>query len=383
MDEQWKTVNPGGKHRIVVTKDLPGTQWMEILINSHCRIDVCQSRQILSSDEIVAAIGDECAGVIGQLTETWSEELFDALAQAGGQVYSNYAVGYDNVDVEAASTRGIAVGNTPGVLTETTAELAVSLTFAAARRIVEADDYMRSGKYDGWLPDLFLGELLWRKTLGVVGVGRIGTAYARMMVLGHRMDLLYYDVTSNDQLETEMEQFNAYLESIGEEPVRCTKVDDIDSLLTEADIVSLHPALTEETYHLITGERLARMKENALLINASRGSVINEAALVEHCVNHPDFRVGLDVYENEPEMAPGLAELENVVLVPHIGSATRWTREGMALLAARNIAGILKNYPVWNRENMALFLHPKAPAVTPSILNQEKLDLPVFQNDSE
>ncbi len=383
MVEQWKTVSPGGKHRIIVTKDLPGDQWIEILINSNCRIDVCQNREILPSDEMIDAIGDDCAGAIGQLTETWNEEVFDALARAGGQVYSNYAVGYDNVDVDAATARSIAVGNTPGVLTETTAELTVSLTFAAARRIVEADAYMRSGKYDGWLPDLFLGDLLWRKTLGVVGAGRIGTAYARMMIQGHHMDLLYYDVAPNKQLATDLENFNHYLESIGEKPVKCTKVNDVDSLLTEADVVSLHPALTEETYHLITGERLAGMKENAILINASRGAVIDEPALVEHCANHPNFRVGLDVYEDEPEMAPGLAELENVVLVPHIGSATRWTREGMAVLAARNITGILNDYPVWNQEDMIPFLQPDAPAAAPGIVNQEQLALPECQDGLE
>ncbi|HKJ67222.1 MAG TPA: NAD(P)-dependent oxidoreductase [bacterium] len=380
MDGRWNVVNSGGTHRIVVTKDLPGDQWLEILENSQCRIDVCQSRQVLSPDELRDAIGDECAGVIGQLTEYWNKELFGALARAGGRVYSNYAVGYDNVDVETASARGIAVGNTPGVLTETTAELAVALTFAATRRIVEADDYMRSGQYDGWLPDLFLGELLWRKTLGVVGAGRIGTAYARMMVEGHRMNLIYVDVAPNNQLEAEVVQFNSYLESIGEQPVRCTHADDIDSLLAGADVVSLHPALTEDTYHLISGERLARMKENAILVNASRGAVIDEAALVEHCTRHPQFRVGLDVYENEPEMAPGLAELDNVVVAPHIGSATRWTRNGMAILAARNIIGILHNYPIWNQEEMSAFLHPDAPAVTPSIINREALELPVFPN---
>jgi len=185
---EWRTHNPSWSKRVVVTKELPGGRWLEILSRADCRVEICTSTDILSTEEIKAAIGNLCDGAIGQLTEEWSEELFVALKAAGGKAYSNYAVGYNNVDVDKATKQGITVGNTPGVLTETTAEMAVALTFAAARRVVEADRFMRGGHFKGWLPTLFLGELFWHKTVGVIGAGRIGAAYARMMVEGHKMN---------------------------------------------------------------------------------------------------------------------------------------------------------------------------------------------------
>ena len=187
----WQTLNPGGSNRVIVTKTLPGKRWVEVLTAAGCRIEVCTSPDILSVDEIKAAIGDRCDGVIGQLTEDWSETLFAALKAAGGKGYSNYAVGYNNVKVDVATKHGIPVGNTPGVLTETTAEMAIALTFAAARRVVEADTFMRAGHYHGWLPTLFLGNLMKGGTVGVIGAGRIGAAYARMMVEGFKMNLVY------------------------------------------------------------------------------------------------------------------------------------------------------------------------------------------------
>ena len=174
----WRVVNPSGSKRVIVTKELPGERWLEILTAADCKVEICTSPDVLSVDEIKAAMGSQCDGAIGQLTEEWGKELFAALKNAGGTAYSNYAVGYNNVDVDAATEQGIPVGNTPGVLTETTAEMAVTLTFAAARRVSEAERFLRAGRYDGWLPTLFLGELLWRKTLGIIGAGRIGSGYA-------------------------------------------------------------------------------------------------------------------------------------------------------------------------------------------------------------
>ncbi|MCF7805619.1 MAG: D-glycerate dehydrogenase [Candidatus Marinimicrobia bacterium] len=375
MSFQWKTVNPGGTQRILVTKMLPGEQWKDILVGNNYRLDICESREIVPREEIIQAMGSQCDAAIGQLTESWDAELFQALQQAGGKAYSNYAVGYDNVDVSAATAVGIPVGNTPGVLTETTAEMAVALTYSTARRVVEADGFMRSGKYNGWLPDLFLGQRLWRGTLGVIGAGRIGSAYARMMVQAEHMDLVYYDIHRNEQLEKEISDFGAYLESRGEEPVSVTRAESIEELLDVADVVSLHPVLNEKTRHLMTSERLAAMKDDAVLVNVSRGPVIDEVALVDHCNSHPNFRVGLDVFEDEPDMKPGLAELENVTIVPHIASATRWTREGMATLAACNIAGILEGYPVWDGDEIAPFLEAKPPQAAPSIVNARELDM--------
>ncbi len=376
----WVTHNPSVSLRVIVTKQLPGERWLEILIQAGCRVEVCTSADILSASEIKEAIGQHCEGAIGQLTETWNEDLLAALKKAGGRAYSNYAVGYNNVDIDAATKLGLPVGNTPGVLTETTAEMAVALTFAAARRVVEADKFMRAGRFTGWLPTLFLGELLWRKTLGLIGAGRIGSAYARMMVEGHRMNLIYYDPNPNQALEDYLSHYSEFLEKHGEAPVTCQRAAEPEEVFSKADVISLHPALDHSTRHLVTAERLALMKTNALLINTSRGPVIDEAALVEHCRTHPDFRVGLDVFEEEPAMKPGLAELDNVVIVPHIASATSWTRQGMAALAAANLVAMLLDYPVWKNDDISAFLGDNPPKAAPSIVNAAALDLPIYSD---
>ena len=376
----WKVHNPKGKKRVVVTKELPGDRWLKILAKAGCRVEYGTETRILKTGEIKAAIGDSCDGAIGQLTEPWGDALFGALAKAGGTAYSNYAVGYNNVDVPAATKRGIPVGNTPGVLTETTAEMAIALTYSAGRRIVEADAYMRSGKYEGWLPTLFLGELLTRKTVGVVGAGRIGAAYGKMMVEGFKMNLIYYDLYQNKGLEKYIREYGKFLKSQGEAPVTCKRVDTAEDLLKQADVVSLHPVLDETTHHLINAKRLRLMKKNAILVNAARGPVIDEAALVAHCKKNPEFKVGLDVFEDEPKMKAGLRALKNVVIVPHIASATSWTRQGMATLAASNVAAILTGKPVWSDSNNVLpFLEGKAPQAAPSIVNAQELKLPVLK----
>ncbi len=344
----WKVYNPSGKRRVVVTKELPGDRWLKILARAGARVEYGTASRILQVREIKAAIGDRCDGAIGQLTEDWGEVLFAALEKAGGRVYSNYAVGYNNVDVDAATASGIPVGNTPGVLTEATAEMAVALTLSAARRVPEADAYMRGGSYEGWLPTLFLGESLARKSVGVVGAGRIGAAYAKMMVEGFKMDCVYYDIHRNSILEQYVRDYAAFLRSQGEAPVKVTRARTVDEVLKRADVVSLHPPLDDTTHHLIDARRLRLMKAGAILINAARGPVIDEAALVAHCRHNPEFKAGLDVYENEPKMKPGLMKLKNVVMVPHIASATRWARQGMAILAASNVAGILRGWPVSN-----------------------------------
>jgi hydroxypyruvate reductase 1 len=156
-------------------------------------------------------------------------------------------------------------------------------------------------------------------------------------------------------------------------------VENLEDLLREADCVSVHTVLDESTHHLINAERLALMKENAIVVNTSRGPVLDEAALVAHCRKHPNFRAGLDVFEDEPELKPGLSELDNVVIVPHIASATRWTREGMATLAASNVAAILMGYPAWNKPDILPFLGDTPPKAAPSIINAEALGIPVFE----
>jgi hydroxypyruvate reductase 1 len=291
--KEWKTHNPDGSKRVVVTKELPGTRWLEMLIRAGCRVEVCTSTDVLSVAEIKAAMGTQCDGVLGQLTEDWGDELFAALKAVGGTAYSNVAVGYNNVDVDAATKHEMPVGNTPGVLTETTAQMAVTLTFAAARRTGEAERFLRAGKYKGWLMTLFLGELLWRKTVGVIGAGRIGTTYARMMVEGHKMNLIYHDIYPNKDLEDYIAAYGQFLKAGGEAPVSCQRADTIEDVLREADCVSVHTVLDEATHHLINAASLALMKENAILVNTSRGPVVDEAALVAHCRKHPNFRAGL------------------------------------------------------------------------------------------
>ena len=378
-NNKWRTHHASGSRRVIVTKELPGSLWMERLIQSDCRVEVCTSTDVLSIDEIKTAIGQKCDSALGQLTETWGDELFSALKSAGGKAYSNVAVGFNNVDVDAANKHGIPVGNTPGVLTETTAQMAVALTFASARRTGEAERFLRSGKYKGWGMTLFLGELLWRKTLGIIGAGRIGAAYARMMVEGHKMNLVYYDIYHNRELENDISAYGDFLVSRGEEPVSCKRLEKVEDLLQEADCVSLHTVLDESTHHLINSKRLALMKDNAVLVNTSRGPVVDEAALVAHCRKHPNFRAGLDVFEDEPDLKPGLVELNNVVIVPHIASATCWTREGMATLAASNVIGILMGYPVWNKPDILSFLEEDPPKAAPSIINAEAIGISLYE----
>lgn len=373
---EWHLHNPAGHLRVIVTKILPGHRWLSILTSADCRVEVCASPEVLTPEAILAAIGPHCDAAIGQLTETWGEVLFRALRAAGGKAYSNYAVGFNNVDLEAATRNGIPVGNTPGVLTDTTAEAAVALTFAAARRLGEAERFLRAGHFSGWLPTLFLGDLLRGKTVGVIGAGRIGGTYARMMARGHGMNVIYHNRQPNKSLEEDLAAYGAFLASRGEAAVACRRAESVDDLLRSADCVSIHTLLDGSTRHLIDARRLALMKPNAILINTSRGPVIKEDDLVAHCRAHPEFRAGLDVFENEPQLAAGLRDLENVVIVPHIASATGWTRRGMATLAAANVAGLLKGYPVWNRPDSLPFLADSPPRAAPSIVNAQALGLP-------
>jgi hydroxypyruvate reductase 1 len=380
---EWRVVNPDGVARVLVTRELPGSRWLDVLVAAECRVEIARTESPLAAEQLVEAIGGRCAAVLGQLTETWGRPLLAALRGAGGRVYSQYAVGYDNVDVPAATLLGLPVGNTPGVLTETTAELAVGLTFAAVRRIAEGDRLMRAGGFHVWQPSLLLGDLLYRGTVGVVGAGRIGTAYARMMAEGHKMDVLYFDPHKNAALESWLWDYSELLAARGEKGVSCRRVDDLRELLASCDVVSLHAGLTPGTRHMIGAAELAAMREDAVLVNASRGPLVDEAALVAHCRAHPRFRAGLDVYEHEPALAPGLADLDNVVLAPHLGSAARVTREGMATLAAANIRAMLNGWPVWpaadDLDDVALYLRgdlEDMPRAAPSIVNAAELSLP-------
>ncbi len=261
------------------------------------------------------------------LTDTVDATLLDAAPQL--QVVANVAVGYNNVDVQAATERGIVVTNTPDVLTETTADLAFALLMAAARRLSEADPYMRAGKYKRWqLFQPHLGLDVYGKTLGIVGMGRIGAATARRGALGFGMRVLYHG--HHDHLEADREW--------GAQRV------DMETLLRQSDFISLHVPLTEETHHMIAARELAMMKPTAIIVNTSRGPVIKEVDLVAALQDGVIAGAGLDVYEEEPQMQPGLAGLyEHVVLTPHIGSGSVETRLRMSMTAAQNAAAVLQN----------------------------------------
>jgi glyoxylate reductase len=249
-------------------------------------------------------------------------------AAQGVKGFANFAVGFDNLDVPEATRRGLPVSNTPGVLTDATAEMAWTLLFAVARRIVESDAVMRSGRWPGWGPLQFLGGDVTGRTLGVVGTGRIGQAFA-LKSRGFEMPVLYADERPNETLERELG----------------ARRTDLETLLRNADFVSIHVPLAPATRHLVDARALRCMKPTAYLINTARGPVVDERALVEALKEGVIAGAGLDVYEDEPRMAPGLADLANVVLAPHTASATITSRDNMALKAARNLIAMMAGQP--------------------------------------
>jgi glyoxylate reductase len=259
------------------------------------------------------------AGVLSAMTERVDDEFL-----AAGEslvVVANFGVGYDNIDVPACTRRGVLVTNTPDVLTESTADIAWVLMMAAARRVGEGERFLRSRSRWVWEPDFMLGRDFSGKTLGIVGFGRIGQAVAKRAG-PFRMRILY-NSSSRASADVEAELEAEYRE--------------LDDLFAEADFVTLHTPLTPQTRHLVDARRLKLMKSTAVLVNASRGPVVDEAALVEALHAGRIFAAGLDVFEREPEVHPGLLELENVVIIPHLGSATVQTRTAMAMLAAENL----------------------------------------------
>ena len=253
------------------------------------------------------------------------------------KVIANYGVGFEHIDLDAATRRGIPVTNTPGVLTETTADLAFALILATARRVVAGDQRVREGKFQYWAPLLFLGQEVNGKTLGIVGMGRIGKAVARRAA-GFGMKILYHSRTGLAPVEAQ---------ELG------ASWQPLETLLREADFVTLHVPLTPHTRHLIGSRELELMKNSAYLIHTARGPVVDEAALVAALRQGQIRGAGLDVYEKEPELYPGLANLENVVLLPHVGSATVETRTRMALMAAENLLAGLRGDPPPNCLNWA------------------------------
>ncbi len=285
-------------------------------------VDYVDSDDGLSAEELAARLRGK-QGVVSQLTDKFSADVIERLD--GIRVIANVAVGYDNIDVPAATRKGILVTNTPDVLTDTTADLAFALMLAAARRIVEGYKFVHSGQWSKWRIDLLVGQDVHHRTLGIFGMGRIGQAVARRAA-GFSMRILYHD---QRRAPEELEK------SLGLEFVTPER------LLRESDFVSLHIPLMPETRHLIGTAQLRMMKPTAILVNTSRGPVVDEAALAEALRDRVIAYAGLDVFEREPQVEPLLLELDNVVVVPHIGSASVETRLKMCMMAAENAAAAL------------------------------------------
>lgn len=289
-------------------------------------VEVSGKDGVLTKAELLEALHAKTYdAVLCLLTDTIDGEVFDAVPSA--KIFANYAVGFNNIDVNAAKERGVTITNTPGVLTDTVAEYALSLILAVAKRIPEGDRFARAGKYDGWAPEMLLGSDMKGKVLGVLGAGRIGTGVAVRAHKGFNMNVIYYDVKPNEFIEKD---------------AKAVFKPTVEEVLKEADVVSVHVPLLPETTHLINAERLSMMKKSAYLINTSRGPVVDEAALVEALQNGTIRGAGIDVFEHEPKLAPGLASLENVTITPHIASASEETRGKMSEIAAQNIMDFLK-----------------------------------------
>ncbi|MBO0683613.1 MAG: D-glycerate dehydrogenase [Candidatus Dormibacteraeota bacterium] len=295
-----------------------------LLAEAGCRlVDYPQSGPLTEAAIRAAVEAQGCRGILSQVMDPVGETV---LSTPGLRVVANVAVGYDNIDLAAATRHRVMATNTPGVLTETTADFAFALMMAAARRVAEGDRMVRAGAFMGWAIDMLLGQDLWGATLGLVGAGRIGTGVARR-ARGFQMKVLYSDAVA---LPAEVER------ELGAERV------ELSRLLREADFVSLHVPLTPQTHHLIGPEELALMKPTAVLVNTSRGPVLDEAALAEALGRGSIFAAGLDVYEHEPDVHPGLRGLDRVVLAPHIASGSVRTRSEMSALAVRNLLAGLR-----------------------------------------
>lgn len=276
------------------------------------------------SREVILKEVEDIDGLLPLLTDKIDEEIFSKAKNL--KIVSNYAVGYDNIDISAATKRKIMVTNTPGVLTETTADLAFSILMAAARRIVEGDKFLRNGEWQCWSPKLLLGQDIYGATLGIIGFGRIGQAMARR-ASGFDMRILVYNRKEDKELG----------KNLGVTFV------SFDTLIKESDFISLHIPLTKETHHILGKKEFAKMKKSAIVINSSRGSVIDQKALFEALKNDVIAGAGLDVFEKEPiDMDDPLLTLDNIVMVPHLGSGSTATRTKMAEMAAGNLIAGLK-----------------------------------------
>lgn len=307
--------------QVYITRKIPEAG-LKILKDYGLKVVINPANEPVSLRELIKNIKDK-DGLICLLGDLVDRKVIEAGNKL--KVIANYAVGYDNIDVHYATQKGIKVTNTPGVLTEATAELAWALIFACARRIAEADRFARKVKKWSWTPDLLVGSNIHGKTLGIVGAGRIGQAVG-IKASAFKMKILYSEQNRRADFEKATQ----------------ARLVNLDTLLKSSDFVTLHTPLTPQTRHLIGKRELSLMKPTSYLINTSRGPVVDESALFKALKHKRIAGAGLDVYEKEPKIHPGLLKLDNVVLLPHIGSGTVETRKQMAVMAAGNIVAVLK-----------------------------------------
>ncbi len=317
-------------YRILITRKIPDAG-IRLLQEKGYELEINLRDHPLDRETLKEKIR-HCHGIIALLSDSIDKEIIDVAPQL--KIIANYAVGYNNIDVAYATKRGIWVSNTPDVLTAATADLAWALLMAVSKRIVEADAYVRAGKFKGWAPELFLGHDVSGKTLGIIGAGRIGQAVGRR-ARGFEMTILYHSGSRKPEFERQ----------------NGAQYVSLDELLARSDFVSLHCPLTKKTRHLLNAPRLKSMKTGSILINTARGAVVDEAALVRALKQGPLAGAGLDVYEHEPQIHQELLTLKNVVLLPHIGSATVETRNEMARMAARNVISVLESGKAINPVN--------------------------------
>ncbi len=313
---------------ILITRPVPPEANRKL--SRHFSVHQALEGEISTSQDLVKALTG-CQGVLALLTERFDENLFRNTPDL--KIVANMAVGYDNIDVPAARRHGVIVTNTPGVLTETTADLAMALLLASARRLAEGDRYVREGRFQRWGPLLFTGPEVHGRTLGILGMGRIGRATARRAHHGFGMKILAW---APPNYPVQKPGFPVEL------------IPELDKVLPRVDFLSIHLPLTPETHHLLDREKLALLKPSAVLINSARGPLVDEEALASALESRTLFAAGLDVYEHEPKVHPSLLKSPHAVLLPHIGSASVSTREKMALLAAENLTAVLRGRPPIN-----------------------------------
>ncbi|MBO8166584.1 MAG: D-glycerate dehydrogenase [Kosmotoga sp.] len=304
--------------KILVT--FPTPRMTKILLKEYETIYNDEER-VLSKEEIIE-LGKDATALLTTLVDRIDRDIIFSLPKL--KVISNCAAGYDNIDIKAAKERKIAVTNTPGIVSKATADIAMLLMLAVSRRLFEANNFLKAGKFQGWRFNLFQGIGLHRKILGIIGMGNIGREVARRAI-GFGMRVIYH---------------NRHRIPEAEERVLSASYYSLEDLLKTADIISLHVPLTPETYHLINKERLELLKPNAILINTARGPVVDEKALIKVLKERRIYGAGLDVFENEPYIPQELMELDNVVLLPHIGTATIETRQTMLIDAIQNMVKV-------------------------------------------